>query len=524
MVAPQPAWGRFALICAGLFIVPLFAWAGTRRREPLVVAFGGLAGLGLAALTVLLLVANDWQASPPPWPLAGVEPALERLATRLPLGDAINANVAAAALLSLVAPAAATAFESRRTRSWLTSALVVVLAPTLLALVLANSRGAWLGLAAGAVVAIVFGKGSAGGLTRPAAATVVAAFMALGVLVFWAAVAFQPFGSLLGSVGAGGRPLGRADLWADMIALAADNPLSGTGLGAIMMAHASYVRLLHVGFISHAHNQYLQVLVESGWLALAGFLGMLAICGYALLRSPGGGRVYRGLALGGLAAFGVHGMVDAGLYASRLAPLALAPAAYAALVVGAMPHVSGRAYQGETLRAGPVVLIAVAAAGLSLLAPFVRAGIQASLGVMAQGKAELAVYHWPEWPIQDALRRPGGVDLSWAERRYQAALALDPRNSTALRRLGQSALSRGDYPAALRLLESAYLAAPTHRAGRQLLGEARAIAGNVDGAAALWRQLPLAEAQLDLREWWHDHLGEAEIVARLQAARAAAGK
>ena len=141
---------------------------------------------------------------------------------------------------------------------------------------------------------------------------------------------------------------------------------------------------------------------------------------------------------------------------------------------------------------------------LALLPP-VRAQFQAQLGAVSQTRAELSVYRWPEWPIQDALRRPlpGAAQpprslsiLAPPSHAIEAALALDPANVTANRRLGQIELSRGQYEAARRHLEAAYGAAPGQRATRQLLGESYALAGDAAGAAALWRTVDLAQGQL----------------------------
>jgi predicted Zn-dependent protease len=135
---------------------------------------------------------------------------------------------------------------------------------------------------------------------------------------------------------------------------------------------------------------------------------------------------------------------------------------------------------------------------------------QANLGALLQTRAELSVYRWPEWPIQDAVRRVREAELRPAMTRYAAALALDPRNAAANRRLGQIELSLGQYAAAWGHLEAAYASAPRQRATRQLLGESYAIAGDVGRAAALWRTVDVSQGQLSLRAWWYEHIGERE--------------
>jgi predicted Zn-dependent protease len=155
--------------------------------------------------------------------------------------------------------------------------------------------------------------------------------------------------------------------------------------------------------------------------------------------------------------------------------------------------------------------------GLSLR-PAARAVFQTNLGALAQTRAELSVYRWPEWPIQDAVRRTPEVDLGPALTRYRAALALDPTNVTANRRLGQIELSRGEYEAAQRHLEAAYAAAPEQRATRQMLGEIYAIAGRRAEAAFLWQGLDLGQDQLPIRAWWYRSIGEDEKAERIEEA------
>jgi predicted Zn-dependent protease len=102
------------------------------------------------------------------------------------------------------------------------------------------------------------------------------------------------------------------------------------------------------------------------------------------------------------------------------------------------------------------------------------------------------------------LRRPGLADLSAAEAHYHAALALDPTNATANRRLGQIELARGQFDAACTHLAAAYQAIPQQRATRQMLGECNAISGRPEEAAKLWKTVDVGQSQLNIRKWWYD--------------------
>ena len=93
---------------------------------------------------------------------------------------------------------------------------------------------------------------------------------------------------------------------------------------------------------------------------------------------------------------------------------------------------------------------------LLLLLPSSLAAFQANLGAVAQTRAELSRYTWPDVPIQDALRRDPTVNLDPAVAYYLAALSRSPANATANRRLGQIELSRGQYDEARGHLQAAY--------------------------------------------------------------------
>ena len=228
------------------------------------------------------------------------------------------------------------------------------------ALLLTASRGAWIGLAAGAAAAL-----AAGLLGRRLASRSLALGATLAVFALLAGGMFAVFASpavaaRLGSVGggAGGSAIGRGILWRDMLAQIGDYPFTGSGLAATMMVDATYFRLLHVGFIPHAHNLFLQIAVEQGLIGLAAFIGILAAALYGLFRAAGAGRAQGGLirlfALAGIAslvALCVHSLVDTGVYAAKIAPVLFVPLAFALAVAEAEAKVEVEVEaEGETSR------------------------------------------------------------------------------------------------------------------------------------------------------------------------------
>ncbi len=141
----------------------------------------------------------------------------------------------------------------------------------------------------------------------------------------------------------------------------------------------------------------------------------------------------------------------------------------------------------------------------------------ANLGSVAQTQAELRVYRWPEWPIQDEIRRSRAVDLTAANRYFRAALVLRSDNATAHRRLGQIALSEGDYQAARQHLESARTAA-NEKVTNLMLGEAHAVLGDSERAVEVWREARIDPRMLEPRQWWYEHIRAPDLAANLNRA------
>jgi tetratricopeptide (TPR) repeat protein len=393
-----------------------------------------------------------------------------------------------------------------------------------LALLLSGSRGAWLGLLVGSVCGIWWSQRRRF-RQRPLVmqtGDVLAALLLASVFVLFLLTLLIPtFGSPLGSGTVGGTTASRASLWQDGLALVDDYRFTGSGFASTTLVLSTYVYLLHVGFLTHVHNLYLELALEQGLPGLIALLFMLGSAGWSLaeaLRTRSVARVLAGGAAVALVAMAVHGLVDAGLYVSRLAPLIFLPVGFAWAM--APQRRRSRHFDWDRFSRGLAAALApLAAVMLVFVWPGARAAFHANLGAVSQTAAELSLYAWPEWPIQDALRRSPAVDLAPAVERYALALALDPNNVTAQRRLGQIALSRGDYEAARTHLEEAYGRAPDQRATRLLLGEVYALTGRVEEAAALWRGVDLQQGQLDSRAWWIGQVGTPQQIEWFQQAR-----
>lgn len=519
---------RFALIAIA-FIALLLAFGLSKGGSGPWVS-GMLAdgsALAGALVSVYFLLSFGWQDAESQYALLGeMGQRIADLRPVLDMPDTVNANVAGSALVILILVGLGGLFWSlRRRKVWARVSLVLLTLPALLlsglALVMTESRGAWISGATG-IVAFVFLLWLTGADHRRPVRIFgyllvgIAAILLAGAIAF-VVVAPSRAGELISLTGATWS--GRAQLWHDAQALLGDYRYTGSGLGSTMMVYSTYYLLLHVGYTSHMHNLYLEIAVQQGLPGLIAFLclsaGLAAMLIAAMTEGPRGRRRLAAGALAALIAILVHGMVDAGLYASRLVPLLFLP-----LLVAWPIRLRRRADDptawGRLSFAGAVLPLALVV--LPLLLPGSRAGFQANLGAVEQTVAELSLYDWPAYPLQDELRRNGDADLSRAEARYRASLVLDPDNVTAHQRLGQIALARGEIDAAREHLEAAYAASPERKSVRQLLGEVVAIQDDPVRAADLWNGLDFGAGQLTVRHFWYEHVQDRESLARFEAA------
>ncbi|MBK8047617.1 MAG: hypothetical protein IPK16_11135 [Anaerolineales bacterium] len=215
------------------------------------------------------------------------------------------------------------------------------------------------------------------------------------------------------------------------------------------------------------------------------------------------------------------------MYAGQLAALLFLPFGFAwvlgehAVVQRTVREPWTRKVRARELAVGlvPIAILLVIA-----VLPGSRAQWFANLGAVSQARAELGQFRWPLWQIQDELRRDEKIDLSQAEGFYNRALAANPDNVTALRRLGQIAVSRGDWQLAQSHLEHGYSLEQEQNGIRQLLGEVYAVTGRLDAAATLWGTVDNRQQQLQARQWWYSYINDPAAAANVQAALEASEK
>jgi hypothetical protein len=299
-----------------------------------------------------------------------------------------------------------------------------------------------------------------------------------------------------------------------------------------MMIYSTYALFLHVGFAGHGHNLFLDLTIQQGIFAVLILFWMLVLMGEAVWRVLGGRRVLKrpgpaaserankqtsrqGILLGAAALsiliLILHGLVDDAIYGTRMVILLFVPFAFA------VPELL-RAKTPDARQQVRAIFVGLLIVGIILIFSWrpVLSLFNSNLAAVRQGQAELGVYEWPEWPVQDAVRSE--VDLAPAIEGYERAISLNPGNASARRRLGQILLSLGEYGEAIRHLEDAYAQAPWDNATRQLLGEAYLVHGRVDDGDALWSRVNNAQGQLQLRAGWYSYIDareESDIVSAM---------
>lgn len=511
------AWGKFGFVAGGLVVYLLltlapshFEWRG--YDIPLLRIFIAATP---TAMAVYFLLINDW--TQPAEKVGWLEPlrlwmASHRLRAVLPR---LHPNVVGGVLamwLPLQIAALAPRPNPRRApdpvRVFRNPGALLV-AVSCAGLLLSSLRGVWLALAA-SVGAWLWWRSSQrlAGQRGWRVASAVWCVGAGGAVLAWLGWGEQWLAS---------RP-DRLLVWGNSWHLAWDYFYTGLGLGNFTMAYSSYALLVHVPHTTHAHNLFLDIWLEQGmlglvalaWLWLAALMSTISSPSRssALARSSQSVRWHTSAVLA-LVVITVHGFMDDVYYGygGSGALLLLVP-------VALLSRGGGRAaVKAPRLRSRRAILLGSAGATVAIIAswvPATRSLWQANLGALLQTRTELSVYQWPQWPIQDAVRRSNARGLAGALQHYRQTLSIDPANAQANRRLGQIELSLGDYDNARRHLTAAYLAAPNHQATRQLFGESLAVTGDPERAAALWRSMSLDQDQLTIRQWWYSSINDSQ--------------
>ncbi|MFL7837436.1 MAG: O-antigen ligase family protein, partial [Candidatus Promineifilaceae bacterium] len=461
-----------------------------------------LAAFGVV-LTFYFLATHDWQEYPTKIAfLDALGRAIQAPLPHIP-GHRLNPNVIGGMLAMVVPFTAAVTWISAKARRWLhLAAALAILSVTLFGLLLTYSRGAWIALAAAFTLLGFWWLAGLFSHGRPGRRRFVflAILLLIAVLILLVVILRPDLPArLLNNLPRLSGESTRLELMRNSLDLVQDYPIIGAGLSSFPMLYASYAFLTHVAFIVHAHNMYLDIAIEQGLFGLLALIWMWLIFALVLWRKAGRDKLKPWLiaAAMALATMLIHGLVEDAFYGSRALVLFFTPLAFS------MPY--PRPSTAPSPITTKLVFLALGAALIIVLGVIFWRPLQSSaisnLAAVRQSQAELSLYSFPEWPIQDALRRE--IDLAPVIAGYEKALAINPGNTSANRRLGQIELSLGQYESVLSHLQSAYSAMTWDNAARQLYGEALIVNGLVDEGTALWQQVNDQQGQLSYREFWY---------------------
>jgi tetratricopeptide (TPR) repeat protein len=204
---------------------------------------------------------------------------------------------------------------------------------------------------------------------------------------------------------------------------------------------------------------------------------------------------------------GAHGMVDVVFYGKVSMPLV-------GIALGMAWRADPRIWLGEQRSAkaqadkGRRRAVILASGGVIAALAAVMWGRQAlalgfaNLGALGQTRLEMTAYDPDHFdaPRLDEIRRR--ADLAWVEGSFRRALEIDPAQRTALQRLAQIELSRGETDRALAHAEAARRAGYRDDVTRLLYGDALAAAGDVEAAVEAVSGIDQAAGRLLFQGWY----------------------
>ena len=232
----------------------------------------------------------------------------------------------------------------------------------------------------------------------------------LPLLIVCGLVAFTAYAAWAGMEGAAARLVGvarepfgdlRWTVWDATLRMAVETPVLGVGLGAYQDAFTRFRPTVVPAdkFVDFAHNDYLQLLAETGLLGLGTLLWAMVATGMFVFRRLVTRRdpLVKGLTIGALSALAVvafHSLLDFGLHRPANALLVVMVAAIAPAIVSWRLHRTGESVDM------PEWKWAVGPGGRAL-----------GLGAVAAGMALVAFWVVPpgiaDWRFQSAVAQAG---------------------------------------------------------------------------------------------------------------------
>ncbi|MBN1371974.1 MAG: O-antigen ligase family protein [Anaerolineaceae bacterium] len=287
----------------------------------------------------------------------------------------------------------------------------------------------------------------------------------------------------------------RLEVYRNSLALIADTPFTGIGLGEqFALVYSRYELLIPFLYLSYSHNLTLETLLQQGLAGFVAWMGLTAtVFSAAWNHRHHPQRLKLESTWVGIAVILLHGISDARQYDDLRCwlPFFLLLGLNIALLWNHAPEKPRLAW-----------MLPVGAAALSLgvylaMLGSLPAATLTNRGALLQQRADLQA---GLSGAEQASLREGAKAL------FLEALEREPGQRSANQRLGMIYLEQLDYPTAITVLEQALLADPEHPGTRKALGLAYAWAGRTEEALPLLHGLPNIVDEMNYWAWHFDDL------------------
>jgi hypothetical protein len=307
----------------------------------------------------------------------------------------------------------------------------------------------------------------------------------------------------------------RVELAQNSIALLADTPFTGSGLGSFSGLYSRYILVISNFFYGYAHNLFIDIALSQSPFGLLAFMAILIVGIESVVRpaqssQPGWEEtiLIRAALLASSLIILVHGLIDDPLYSGRGVILlffipGLGTAIHSHLRpehAGANPQTQTRNPEKQVSLSVPLVWLSCAlllGTGLLGLSKWrtLSSVVYSNLAALIQARSDMAqsiVFDINVFPTD-----------SYVEDLLSRSLDLDPNNRTAHHRMGLLAMRHGQFRRAAGHLEAAARLDPVHPGIEKSLGYAYTWLGEVDKASLIFAPYPEAAYELGLyANWW----------------------
>jgi O-antigen ligase len=290
--------------------------------------------------------------------------------------------------------------------------------------------------------------------------------------------------------------------------LAVEYPLIGGGLGSYAGLYSRYILVIPYLFLQHGHNLFLDVAVEQGWIGLAALLWIFIGSAWLVFREWANEKndtdqvVLRVAVLCSIFLLVIHNLTEDALYSSQ--------GVVCLFIVPGLSFLESRKTfePAHTPDAGATVkrnrwLVNIVVSGITLLLVIGFWRPLAGVFYSNLGAVEMARVQLKDWPAEGADGATLLAVTGPAESTFLKALKYNPKQATALYRLGMIVSERGDYERVKQYLSQAYEVYPAHYGIRKLLGYGYLWLGDVEKAASLLNPDSETLKELDsYAHWW----------------------